>query len=349
MSIFLRSADIQSALSLVDNDQKQSTVATQDESIINNGADPSDIRPYLKVVSSLSSQLEYLKHSQWSSSKDAIREITEIVERGVRSLLRVFEGWVRDVSKPVDAERCLSKGFADFPDIPQHALARLTAFADAISPIIKPLPPPSYTHPSIIYASERARYFNISLQPFYKQAEASLNGYAKSGPLGASIYAKGSQRVSALINGAIALADVEWQCSAALFANGDSHTPFSTAVAPAATLLQSATSNVFSLAKSNPLRHIFAVFDLLDAVTPFAERWEKSITARCTKSAKNEVTALVEDCRSIALRSFPDVIKYVRNHSGEEKHSTSVSTVTNDVRVLFKNILSNTRRRLSHI
>lgn len=331
--------DIQSALSLVDNDQRQSTIAREDETVINDGADPSDIRPYLKVVSNLSSQLEYLKHSQWSSSRDSIREITGMVEKGVRSLLRVFEGWVRDVSKPVDAEKCLSKGFADFPDIPQHAMTRLTAFIEAISPIIKTLPPPSYTHPSIIYASERARYFNVSLQPFYKQAESSLNSYAKSGPLGASIYAKGSQRVTPLINGATALADVEWQSATALFGqSGDANKPFLTAVAPAITLLQSATSNVFSLAKSNPLRHIFAVLDLLDTLAPFAEKWERSITRRSTQSSKNEVTALVENARSITLRSFPDIIKYIKSHTGEEKHSTSVSNVTNDVRcVILRN------------
>ncbi|TIC74042.1 hypothetical protein E3Q00_02335 [Wallemia mellicola] len=334
------SNNIQSALNLVDNDQRQSTIAREDETVINDGADPSDIRPYLKVVSNLSSQLEYLKHSQWSSSRDSIREITGMVEKGVRSLLRVFEGWVRDVSKPVDAEKCLSKGFADFPDIPQHAMTRLTAFVEAVSPIIKTLPPPSYTHPSIIYASERARYFNVSLQPFYKQAESSLNSYAKSGPLGASIYAKGSQRVTALINGATALADVEWQSATALFGqNGDANKPFLTAVAPAITLLQSATSNVFSLAKSNPLRHIFAVLDLLDTLAPFAEKWERSITRRSTQSSKNEVTALVENARSITLRSFPDIIKYIKSHTGEEKHSTSVSNVTNDTVTYLKEIL----------
>ena len=326
--------NIKVALSLVDNDRQQSTISFQDESIINDGPDSDDVRPYLKVVNNLSSQLEYLKKSQWSSSKDSVRDITDLVEKGVRNLLRVFEGWVRDVSKPVDVEKCLSMGFM-FPGIPPHAIERLKAFIEAIMPILKTLPPPSYTHPSIIYASERTRYFNISLQPFYKQAESSLNSYVKSGPLGAPLYSKGSQRVSALINGACALADVEWQHAEALFGTINAKKPFTMSVSPAVTLLQSATQNVFSLAKSNPLRHVFAVFDLLDHTKPFANNWDKSISQRRIDNTKNEVSSLVEDCKTIGLRSFPESIEYIKSNKKDRKESTSVSNITYDVRKLI--------------
>ncbi|TIB65372.1 hypothetical protein E3P77_02756 [Wallemia ichthyophaga] len=354
--------NIQSSLNAIDSDQRLSTITSDDEQAIIAGADSNDIRPYLKLVCSLCNQLKHLKHSQWSSSKNAATDLKNHVQSGTQSLLRVFQGWVRDVSIPIDAD---SWNLLDFPGIPQHAVARLSAFIDAVYPILDQLDDSAYTHPSIIYSSERARYLNISLQPIYKKSQFSLDAHSKSGPLGTPLYLKGSQSLSSLIKTAIAMADVEWLSVVALFGRcvddtGDKkethpsdysshsiHSPFTSAIAPAATLIHSATSNIFSLARSTPLKHIFPVLDVIEGVTPLAEPWDKAVTARCTQPSTNQVAALVEECRSIALHSFSDVIKRVRLHN-EEKHMTDVSVVTNDTIAYLKEIpaYSNTMEQL---
>ena len=47
------------------------------------------------------------------------------------------------------------------------------------------------------------------------------------------------------------------------------------------------------------------------------------------------MSSLVEDCKTIGLRSFPESIEYIKSNKKDRKESTSVSNITYDVRKLI--------------